>query len=83
MSPIQHLLHELGDIAQTKIYSLFSGTGTFASGLSSVSLKIVNVTEALLDPAFGVDLSETHVQSFLRSTLPALIEAYLRRKTDR
>lgn len=83
MSPIRATLQELGDTAETKIYSLISGTGEFCSGLSMLSSKIVYAIETLLDPVFGVGLSEELVQDFLRITLPALVEAFLRRKTER
>ena len=76
-------MKELSVVAQADLYSLISGTGEYTTSLGPLCKKIVNVIESFLDPDMGIDLTDPLTLDFLKVTLPALTEAFIRRTTLR
>lgn len=76
-------IQQLSGIAQNDIFALVSGSGVYVTEIPKLCSNIVNVIDRFLDPAASIDLSEPSIQDFLKHTLPALTEAFLRRVTLR
>lgn len=76
-------IQKLSLVAQNDIFAVASGSGCYATDIPVLCIDMVNIIERFLDPAADVDLSNSIVQDFLKQTLPALSEIFLRRVTLR
>mgnify|MGYP005995772589 CR=1 FL=1 len=83
MNIIQSALQELSTVANNELFALIQGSGPYSADLPKFCNKITSILETFLDPSIGIDLGDEKSLDFLKSTLPALTEAFLRRITQR
>ena len=82
-SDCRNLLEKLDEIARTEISSVFNGTGDAGGRICDLCLDINKAIDMFIYPKSDIDLSDSATLTFLRSSLPILIEILIRRFTLR
>ena len=77
------VLKKLDSIAKLDVSNLFHGAGEIGGQICSVCSDINRALDSFRSNASVVDLNDAIVVNFLKSTLPILIEIFLRRSTLR
>jgi hypothetical protein len=76
-------LINLDEIAKKEISNVFYGVGEIGSAICSICDNINIAIDVFLVPQSGADLNDAACLNFLKSSLPVLIEIFLRRTTLR
>ena len=77
------VLKKLDSIVKLELSNLFHGTGEMRGQICTVCSEINRVLDSFRNNASVVDVSDAFVANFLKSTLPILVEVFLRRSTLR
>jgi hypothetical protein len=82
-SDCRNLLEKLDEISRTEISNLFNGTGDVGGRICDLCLDINKAIDMFINPKLDIDLSDAATLTFLRCSLPTLIEILIRRFTLR
>jgi hypothetical protein len=75
------LIARLDGIVRTDIADLFHGTGVVSNNVPGICSDIISTLKNLLEHPETLDLGSETSTVFLKSTLPSLVEVFVRRKT--
>jgi hypothetical protein len=76
-------LLRLENISKNEVYNIFHGTGVVGGQIIPLCANINRAVDFFLECQASIDFSSTTTTTFLRSTLPVLIEVLIRRTTLR
>ena len=76
-------LLKLEHLAKNEVYNIFYGCGIVGSQMIPLCADINRAIDFFLDFQLSIDFSSAIATTFLRSTLPILIEILIRRSTLR
>lgn len=82
-SDSRSLLEKLDEISRSEISNVFNGTGDVGSRICDLCSDINQAIDMFINPKSDIDLNDSATSTFLRSTLPILIEILIRRPTLR
>jgi hypothetical protein len=76
-------LLRLENLSRNEVYNIFYGTGVVGGQIIPLCANINRAVDFFLECQSSIDFSSTITTTFLRSTLPVLIEVLIRRTTLR
>lgn len=82
-SDSRNLLEKLEEISRTEISNVFNGTGDVGGRICDLCSDINKAIDIFIYPKLDIDLSDSATLTFLRSSLPILVEILVRRFTLR
>lgn len=77
------ILSRLDLLVREDITNLFVGEEVNSNAIPTICRSLIEVVERFLDPNNFIDLTDISISNFLTHTLPALVEAFLRRRSAR